>query len=331
MDHVELVVPLAGNITELKADVILLKNVEEGLYGPELAVNRSLGGLLAVHQTSEKTNVGHAEFIRVDRGIAAGGIVLVGVGSGRTISYKAIESMAYRAIEEIARLRLPCRSLATVSHAVGFGLDREEVFYTQLFAFKRALEAHRLSIETILFSEFGGRDRERLVTYLEKLAIDASSPVRKEGLRFFLNLGTQSKIVAEAAARLQRAASVFLAMPFDQDFENVYDFGLRLPIIEAGYQPIRLDKKSFLGSISREIQERIRDAVAIIADISDHNPNVLFELGFAQGVGKPTIVICRQGQDLAFDVRDMNVVFYNPQLLRELNERLKAILAEIST
>jgi|KBSMisStaDraftv2_1062788.scaffolds.fasta_scaffold97315_2 hypothetical protein len=329
MDNVEIVVPLAGNITDLQADAILLKNVEEGLYGPELAVNKSLGGLLAVHQTSEKTAVGHAEFIRVDRGIAAGGILLVGVGSGQTIGYRVIETMAHRAIEEIARLRLPCRSLATVSHAVGFGLDREEVFYTQLFAFKKALEAHPLPLETILFSEFGGRDRERLVTYLEKLVLDAGSPVRKEGQRFVLSLGTHSRTVAEVTARLNRAESVFLAMPFDQDFENVYDFGLRLPIIEAGYQPIRLDKKLFLGSISREIQERIRDAVAVIADISDHNPNVLFELGFAQGAGKPTIVICRQGQDVAFDVRDMNVVFYNPQLLRDLNGRLKAILAEV--
>lgn len=119
---------------------------------------------------------------------------------------------------------------------------------------------------------------------------------------------------------------VFVAIPFSEEFENVYDFGLREPIEKNGLTPIRIDKNFFIGSIADEIKKRIEESLILIADISTANPNVMFELGFAQGCSKPTIIISRNGEELPFDVSGMNIIFYNQFLLRELNKSVHGAL-----
>ena len=324
------ITPLRADITTVQADYVLLKNVVDGTFGPEAAVNHAMGGLLALRNTPDKTSSGYVEIVRSDEAIPAPNIILVGVGSAAGIQYAMIRLMIQKAVEALAQIHAAPSTLATVSHGVGFGLDREEVFYAQLFGLKEALEANpSVEITTLLYGEIDDHDYRRIVTYLEKLSSQPDSSVRKCDSQYFLRLGRESAIAASSAQRIQQGATVFLAMPFQDEFENVYDFGLRAPIVDVGLLPIRLDKESFLGSITEEIKGRIRDASAVIADITEQNPNVLFELGFAQGCGIPTIVICRNGQELPFDIRDSKVLFYNPLLLRELNAKMKEILDHV--
>jgi hypothetical protein len=124
----------------------------------------------------------------------------------------------------------------------------------------------------------------------------------------------------------QRQYSVFVAMPFAPEFENVFDFGIRLPLEASGYAPIRTDKQPFTGSVVEEIQRGIRESSFIIADISNSNPNVLFELGYAIGCDKRSVVICRRGDALPFDVSGMSVIFYDPLVIRELKSTVEELL-----
>ena len=120
--------------------------------------------------------------------------------------------------------------------------------------------------------------------------------------------------------------NVFVAMPFNSEFENTYDFGIRLSLEARGFIPIRTDKRYFIGVIMDEIQSRIRKSSFIIADISDSNPNVLFELGFALACDKPSVVICRRGNEIPFDVSGVSIIIYDPMLLRELKNAMDETL-----
>ena len=113
-------------------------------------------------------------------------------------------------------------------------------------------------------------------------------------------------------------------MPYRREFENVFDFGMRLPIEECGLLPVRVDKEAFSGSISQEIKRRLEQSVLVIADVTGSNPNVLYELGYADGCNIPTIVVCqrREQVELPFDLRDVNTLFYENELLRNLNKDL---------
>jgi hypothetical protein len=53
---------------------------------------------------------------------------------------------------------------------------------------------------------------------------------------------------------------------------------------------IHTDKQYFQGDIVQKLKQDIKDGIAMIADISGANPNVLYEVGFSHGVGKLIIL-----------------------------------------
>ena len=90
----------------------------------------------------------------------------------------------------------------------------------------------------------------------------------------------------------------------------------------------RADLVEHSGNIMDLILERIRNADAVIADISGGNPNVQYEVGVAHANHIPTILIMRAGEKIPFDLTGVNIILYeNVTLLREaLTRRLRAVL-----
>jgi hypothetical protein len=57
-------------------------------------------------------------------------------------------------------------------------------------------------------------------------------------------------------------------------------------IIEAGFQPYRVDEDRRADVLITSIEDGIRSASVCLADITTDNPNVWFELGFALAVNR---------------------------------------------
>ena len=75
----------------------------------------------------------------------------------------------------------------------------------------------------------------------------------------------------------------------------------------------------------------IRKAMAVIVDLSESKPNVLYEAGFAHALKKPCAHICSTPTDkLPFDLAQWKTTLYQPgqthKLRKDLTQRLKAIL-----
>ncbi len=67
--------------------------------------------------------------------------------------------------------------------------------------------------------------------------------------------------------------------------------------------------------IQSTIVNRLLDDDLVIADLTEHNPNVLFELGMRMAFDKPTVLIKAKGTRAIFDVDNMLRVFeYDPAL-----------------
>lgn len=74
-----------------------------------------------------------------------------------------------------------------------------------------------------------------------------------------------------------------------------------------------LGAKSDVGGPFKEyIQERLADADLAVADITDFNPNVMYELGFAHALRKPVLLVLEKGRPFPFDPMGHLVVFYDP-------------------
>ena len=64
------------------------------------------------------------------------------------------------------------------------------------------------------------------------------------------------------------------------------------------------------------IRDRIRVSIQqsrlCVADVSQRNPNVLYEVGIAHTLGKPTILLTSKIEEVPFDIRALRIVVYDP-------------------
>ncbi|MCJ7511054.1 MAG: hypothetical protein MUP14_09255 [Dehalococcoidia bacterium] len=71
---------------------------------------------------------------------------------------------------------------------------------------------------------------------------------------------------------------------------------------ECGYTALRADKISEPGLITPQIIQHLVEDPLVIADLTDWNPNVFYELAVRHAVRKPVVQIIQAGQRIPFDV-----------------------------
>ena len=77
------------------------------------------------------------------------------------------------------------------------------------------------------------------------------------------------------------------------------------------------------------VRKRIKTAEIVIADLTESNPNVYLEVGYAWGVGVPTILLLNKSSELKFDVRGQRCLKY--KRIKDLETLLKKELAELGS
>ena len=102
----------------------------------------------------------------------------------------------------------------------------------------------------------------------------------------------------------------FVMMPFGSWFDRYYHEIYVPAIKEAGLEPVRADELFSTGSVVEQIWEQITKAKVLIADLTDKNPNVFYELGLAHAAVKPVIFTAARIEDVPFDLRHLRVIVY---------------------
>ncbi len=119
----------------------------------------------------------------------------------------------------------------------------------------------------------------------------------------------------------------FVLMPFEPEFDAIYEDLIVPALEEAGYEVTRadslLDQQNIIGDIVRGIAW----SDLIIAELTTLNPNVLYELGIAHALQKPTILVAQSLDDVPFDLRQYRVVTYETDFRQvgQLTDSLKSI------
>jgi len=124
-------------------------------------------------------------------------------------------------------------------------------------------------------------------------------------------------------------------MPFAPRYRHIYDQVYR-PVAEANDLVCwRVDELARPGSITRDIVEGIVEADVIVADLTDRNPNVFYELGISHTVGNKTIMTAQSRDDVPFDIANYRVLFYTPSsagtkiLRKTLDSAIKELLRSL--
>jgi len=127
-----------------------------------------------------------------------------------------------------------------------------------------------------------------------------------------------------------RRSAVFAAMPFCAEYDDVFFVAMAYAAEHVNATCVRVDQEEFSGDVVTEIQWLIRNSIAVIADLSESKPNVLYEIGYAHALSKPVVHVCSTSLDeLPFDVRNWNTIRYARGQTYELRERLARRLSAI--
>jgi hypothetical protein len=127
--------------------------------------------------------------------------------------------------------------------------------------------------------------------------------------------------------------TAFVIMPFDPEFNDAFEQLLKPPLEAAGFRVERADTSLDQENILKRIVRGISDSQVVLADLTTRNPNVLYELGMAHGLNKPTILVAQSIDEIPFDLRSYRVKTYSfdfrevepfKNWLRELGEKLLA-------
>jgi hypothetical protein len=128
----------------------------------------------------------------------------------------------------------------------------------------------------------------------------------------------------------KKSRRVFVAMPFAVAFEDLYYVGILPAVRDVSGECIRIDQEYFSQSIIQKIQSEIGTAEVVIADVTDANPNVIYEVGYAHGLKKNTIHLsATPPQQLPFDIQQWPTLLYNPGQTHRLTDNLRTTLSQL--
>jgi predicted Rossmann-fold nucleotide-binding protein len=120
--------------------------------------------------------------------------------------------------------------------------------------------------------------------------------------------------------------TVFIVMSFKKEFDELYN--VYKTVCESfGFNAIRTDKVYSLDKILPRILAGIRHSAFVIADVTETSPNVFYEIGFAEGLGRPIIATAKVDTKLPFDLVDTPVTFWSS--LEDLKSKLEPLINEV--
>jgi hypothetical protein len=161
--------------------------------------------------------------------------------------------------------------------------------------------------------------------------------LKEHGYMDFISIGGESEILPMGYMKLDElrnhqspSAQGFIAMWFDNSLVDAYEHGFQDGVLNAGYNPLRIDQLEHVNRIDDEIVRQINASRFVVADFTGHRGGVYFEAGYALGRDIPVFWTCRKSDmgELHFDIRQFNCIDWDSpnDLANRLAARIEAVL-----
>jgi hypothetical protein len=169
-------------------------------------------------------------------------------------------------------------------------------------------ELNHLVKDAAVFSKFRTKESQE------------SGPIDPD--RFLSGFGISSKDIKLIPTQ------VFVLTPLSAREMESYD-AVRSACERLGLRAVRGDEQNISGSILPVIIKEISQSRFVIANLNGRNPNVFYEMGIAQALGKDVLMFAHQKvmQQLPFDIAHQRIIFYDSN--NELYEDLTAAIGQL--
>ena len=121
----------------------------------------------------------------------------------------------------------------------------------------------------------------------------------------------------------------FILTPFTKSEQRTFE-AIQKGCSNAAFRAVRGDEERITGPILPHILRQIASARVIVANISTRNPNVFYELGIAQALGKPTILVSRSVEDVPFDLQSTQIIQFSDirELSSKVSDEIRKVIAD---
>ncbi len=161
---------------------------------------------------------------------------------------------------------------------------------------------------------------------IDRDRVDVFANVFRENDEFLRSFAVDPAVISDEAGSEPESAPVtpatprrvrefldtcFVMMPFGEWFDRYYQ-DIYVPAIkDAGFEPRRADELFTTGSVVEQIWQEIEKGAVLLADLTEKNPNVFYELGLAHAACKPVVFTAGKLEDVPFDLRHLRVIIYD--------------------
>jgi hypothetical protein len=130
----------------------------------------------------------------------------------------------------------------------------------------------------------------------------------------------------------------YVIMPFSatasctaEQWTEIYEEVFKPAVLHCGYACDRA--RPGTGSLPRSIIERLRTSFLVLADVTDRNANVFYELGVRHALSKRTIIVTQVGQALPSDLGGYWSVQYgtSPRQVSAFKADMKRLVESIES
>jgi hypothetical protein len=310
--------------TETECDVLVLKHAQ-ALYGVDAyAVSKLEAAGVSVAPLLPK--LGEVRLIKTAGVIAAKAILFIGVRSIWSFDYASIRDFACQALSSLSSLssQPTTRRIVLTAHGVNYGLDESESFRAEIAGLLDSIARGQYpqALEQIMIVEIDEGRAKRLQSILEKVLPSGEVTTPDRGRTTLGPLSRAHDFLSDVGQGSRHKPHIFVAMPFTEDFDDRFHYGIQRAVQSAGFLCERADLANFVGDVVSWVRDRIESASFVVADLTNANPNVYLEVGYAWGHQIPTILVVSDMKDVGFDTRGQRCLVYGNSIQR-LEELLK--------
>jgi hypothetical protein len=113
--------------------------------------------------------------------------------------------------------------------------------------------------------------------------------------------------------------------------DQVLKYIIKPSVMECGYsEPLRADNMDNPGIITSQVIQRITVCSLVVADLSERNPNVFYELAIRHAIRKPLVQMMGRGEVIPFDVSPMRTIMFDIHDLDDVEKAKAEMIGQIN-